>query len=128
MCFFCFTYNYPHRDEGETLKDPSDDSSTSLSAFVKAPTKIVIPQEEIVESPKSTPVAERPRVHPKKKLRKDNANKGIEIIENPPAPSLDDVIFADFSYLSKFHESVGECASTWTWPPDVLGFEMNLPT
>jgi hypothetical protein len=23
---------------------------------------------------------------------------------------------------------VGECASTWTWPPDVLGFEMNLPT
>jgi hypothetical protein len=43
-----------HRDEGETLKDPTDDDSQALSAFVKTPAKTVIPEEEIVESPKST--------------------------------------------------------------------------
>ncbi|KAM0887634.1 hypothetical protein ACQ4PT_028891 [Festuca glaucescens] len=78
-------------DEEETPKAPSRDETRILSAFIKAPAKMVNPQEETVESPKSEEVAESPQAPPNKKSKKDTANKGITISENPTVPSMDDV-------------------------------------
>jgi hypothetical protein len=48
-----------------------------------------------------------PRVNPKKKkLKKNNANKGVKIFETPPVPSLDDVSSLVFPAFQYFYQSL----------------------
>ena len=89
-----------YRDEEETPNDPTGDETRILLAFIKAPTKMVNPREETVESPKLEEVAESPRAPPKKKSKKNTANKGIKISENLPVPSMDDVSLLSFHVIA----------------------------
>ncbi|KAM0887633.1 hypothetical protein ACQ4PT_028891 [Festuca glaucescens] len=97
-------------DEEETPKAPSRDETRILSAFIKAPAKMVNPQEETVESPKSEEVAESPQAPPNKKSKKDTANKGITISENPTVPSMDDMMDMAIRYI-KFRDEASELSA-----------------
>jgi hypothetical protein len=49
------------------------------------------PQEKVVDSKRLERAEESPQAPPKKKLKEHDATKGINISENPPMPSMDDV-------------------------------------
>jgi hypothetical protein len=87
---------------------------------------------QILKNPEENPLAP-----PKKKSKKSDANKGIQIAENPRSPARDDVSFSELScilLLSSFYSNLlvtvilfvffsQVFSRCWPWPPALSGFE-----
>lgn len=90
-------------DEEETPNDPADEQTQDLSAFITTPSKTLSSQEKVVDSERLERAEESPQVPPKKKLKENDANKGIKISENPPMPSMDDPISREMMDMAIRH-------------------------
>jgi hypothetical protein len=104
---------------------------------VPSPPKPMNSRHQIIDSPISRDREVLPPAPPRKKSKRSDANKGIQIAENPRSPARDDVSFSELSCISLLSSFYSNLLVTvilfvffsqvfsrcWPWPPALSGFE-----
>jgi hypothetical protein len=98
--------NVVSRDEDELPKSPLTGEAKTQEAPISSPTKPMSPLEKTLASLISKGATIRIHAPPNKRTKKHDANKGINIYENPSDPPKDDVRSSSISFSLIFHSTI----------------------